>query len=427
MKKLWMILMMLFVTGCSQAVDAPIPSPVPITQAVAGDDIYPVLYGKNTDADPFDEYFIAAEAFSTGLYSRVQIGTDDFLPDTWVAQRNAVVYMTDGQWGIVAIEAVSADLELWMAPQNGWDISGVWTLIDDDNFVDYSSTDVVSKQNGFHTVNILPFAANGASIFPDGAGNWIIYDLAGDVAEHYSTTLDNNLAGWVISYNNNFIILHNYESTAGGGIYSTAEADDQIITDEHGNIWLFDLDAINNDLDVAIFDDIYSIMIEDDTALNAISEEVIDIAGFGNTLVDYNAVTNFSDNTIHVVAVSYATVIADVTYSLNYYRRDQNGWNDAVTIDSWEFDTTVPNDILAFAQQQLGTFPQISIRNNHIVVYYLEAIPDDPAYRDLRRMYLDDLDYNLYGTPGEWVPENNIDDSIHDIKFCLTLGNHPEI
>lgn len=423
MRKLWIILMVLFIFGCSQTTELPIPTS--ITPAV-GKDINMFLVGQDANRDGIYELYVGAQDHLTLAYSCQQVGIDDFKAGTEGTQRNAMVTMADGRIGFVFIEDTSGDLELWLYPDS-WDTSGVCAMIDDETVWNWGYIDVVCYQNGFHTCGFVNGTAGGiATIFPDGANNWITYSSGG----YTTSTFDKALTGWTISYDGNFYISHDYSTTQSTGSYGTAElSGDQIITDESGNIWLFDLDETNEDLDVAIFDDIYSILLEDDPTLNAITEEVCNLSGF-NTLIDYKAVCNFADNTIHIVTVEKfddGNIFTDIEWHLKYYRRDQNGWSSAVTVDTWTFDVMVADDGRAQVSQLLGTSPQITILSNNIRLRYLEAIPGDPANRDVREWFILWDDYDSYTVVGNWSQNINLDGTSNDNKFVNAPGNHPEV
>lgn len=412
-----MLALLLFV-GCSEG--------SPMLPPAYGFDKYPVIYGKDVDADTNDEMYIADWDTGSAAFERQQIGTDDFLQGQWLAQHNGIVWLSTGKWGVVALEN-TGDVELWLNADAGWTMDGAWALADDDTSLNSytGKLDVTNKQDGIYAQSVY---LNWFTIYPLGANNWLTTAVGTILKSGHCITTGTELMphAFGMEYGGIFHLLDNlgwYSTIATGTIYTTSGDNPQITVDVHNNCWVYSMSGTTI-LNVGIFPPINDLMIF--TAGQFVEENILTLTAppdCVSVLTDYDACTNFNDNTQHIVTTHYIfnTVTEVSDWYLTYYRHVEGQPWVSYEVDTWQF---IDNKV--HIKQLDGTFPQLSIDPyNNIVIYYLEAIDD--ATRDLRSWTLPNIDneYYEFDTGLGWVQYTDIDNSIDDVRFAITLPNHP--
>lgn len=405
MKKLLFILAFVLIGGCSQtafAEDEPHRFPCLFWDNNAGARNISLAYKDNNAA-----WQVNADIVT------------DADPSQFVNQHNRLVYMMDGEYGFVLIENGSNDLELWQEGTAGWSADGTFTLTDDHTSNDFIQVDIITKQNGFHSIVIDNVVSSAVvDIFPDSAGTWVLTALDGTATE-FSITMNKNLVSWIAGIYNiggggQFFVNGNYDPSEVFN-YAGLNTKPQIIADDTAHIWVFSIDDV--DLIVGIFPDIMTVI--SNTLNQVIEETIIDLTGPDEALIDYKVSVRYADNTLHVVAITKTVNGITFDYDLNYYRRDHNGWSDAMQVDTWNLDA-----LDALAQDPIA-FPQITVDNGGNILLYNVEWDAGNSRGDLQVWELDWTDYDDYTTGGNWTGTANLDDGDDDVLGCSSLNIHP--
>lgn len=420
-----MVIAAMFFIGCQSCGGNSI---VPGSMRTAnGADIYPVVYGLDTDHDGKDENMVVAYDTATTTYtSPVQIGTDDILQGMWNSQRGGLVVDADGSWGFVTIEDTSYDLEYWLC-DDPRDVD-TWSLVDDDTTNDYWILDALAFKGNIHTMTITTALDVYCGIVQQDTSTITIYDpnITEAEVDYLTITYDWYLNSWWIGFELCYFgLAHDYKYEASTQQYLSLEAYiisyPKILTDSHNNVWLIYLNSLQK-MVVDLLPDVNTL-----TSLTTdyLKYEVpVDLSAGTETILTYDAVCNYNDNTLHVVTMEYLPAGGGgepAEVYLNYYRRDFNGWSDPVQLDTWIYERGEEGD------QLTRNFVQIGIDENYNIYIFVDKFLGDPdLIGDLQRWFLPMGEYEDYTNGGgEWAQTTNLDASSNDVLWCQSIGNHP--